>query len=106
MEAKYNHYISNNACDQFPCTAHFPISSDTDSESDGDALEVRIKITVSDMSYISYFTIELTQKSGGVIIMTAFAVHFLKEISRIQLLSAAKRLIVNIDKKTLQAFNK
>ena len=38
--------------------------------------------------------------------MTAFAVHFLKEISRTQLLSAAKRLILNIDKKTLQAFDK
>ena len=38
--------------------------------------------------------------------MTAFAVHFLKEISRTQLLSVAKRLIVNIDKKMLQAFDK
>ena len=38
--------------------------------------------------------------------MAAFAVHFLKEISRIRLLSAAKRLIVNIDKKKFQAFDK
>jgi hypothetical protein len=48
----------------------------------------------------------IIEKSGGVIVMTAFAIHFLREISRTQLLSAAKRLIVNADKRKLQALDK
>ena len=49
--------------------------------------------------------IDLTEKSGGVIVMVAFGAHFLKEISRTQMLSAAKRLLPH-QKKTLNSLEK
>ena len=47
----------------------------------------------------------MTQKSGAVIVVTAFSSHFLKEISRTQLLSAAKILIPQ-NKKKYSTFEK
>ena len=51
------------------------------------------------------FIIELTEKSGGTIIVAAFGAHLIKEISRTQLLSAARRLLT-IEEKRLQTYEK
>ena len=39
------------------------------------------------------FTTDLSEKSARVIVMEAYGAHFLKEVSRSQLLSAAKSLL-------------
>lgn len=49
--------------------------------------------------YFVHTCVDLTQKSGGAIVMEAFGAHFLKEISRTQLLSAAKRMLPREKKK-------
>ena len=49
--------------------------------------------------------VDLIQKSGTVIVMAAFGAHFLKKITRTELLSAAKRQMPQ-DKKTLNTLEK
>ena len=50
---------------------------------------------------IMYFLhIDLSKKSGATIVMVAFGAHFIKEILRTQLLSAAKPLLSQDKKKS------
>lgn len=51
-------------------------------------------------------SIDLTQKSGSVIVMVAFAVHFIKEVSRSQLQSASRNLLSAEERKRLQSLEK
>lgn len=76
-------------------------SAAEDDSLDGDYL----LLVPSTIIHIHNLIIELTEKSGGTIVMAAFGAHFLKEISTTQLLSAAKRLL-NVDKKKLQLYEK
>jgi hypothetical protein len=52
------------------------------------------------------FCTDLTQKSASMVVMTAFAVHFLKEVSRSQLQSAARKLLTKEEKNRLQPLEK
>ena len=51
-------------------------------------------------------TIDLTQKSGSVIIKATFAVHFIKSVSKSQLQSTSRTLLPGEERKRLQSLQK
>lgn len=63
-------------------------------------------ITVIITIILYFIIIGLSAKSGEVIVMTAFTAHFLKDISRSQLMSAAKSLLSSHDRKQLHGAEK